>query len=81
MLFLAFICVTAIFWAHTSHRSYLDVYWIVLASSVVEASDLLRSPGDVAQTPLKNPLAPHATTAPRGVGLGVGARRFRGSMP
>jgi hypothetical protein len=36
MLFLAFICVTAVFWAHTSHRSYLDVYLIVFAASVVE---------------------------------------------
>lgn len=36
MLFIAFICVTAVFWAHTSHRSYLDVYWIVFAASVVE---------------------------------------------
>jgi hypothetical protein len=36
LLFLAFIVVTAIFWAHTSHRSYLDVYWIVFAASVVE---------------------------------------------
>jgi 4-amino-4-deoxy-L-arabinose transferase-like glycosyltransferase len=37
MLYLAFIVVTAIFWAHTSHRSYLDVYWIVFAASVVES--------------------------------------------
>src|SRR5262249_46528278 len=36
MLFVAFICVTAVFWAHTSHRSYLDVYWIVFAASVME---------------------------------------------
>ena len=36
LLFIVFICVTAIFWAHTSHRSYLDVYWIVFAASVVE---------------------------------------------
>ena len=36
MLFIAFIGVTAVFWAHTSHRSYLDVYWIVFAASVVE---------------------------------------------
>ena len=36
MLFLAFIGVTAVFWAHTSHRSYLDVYWIVFAASVME---------------------------------------------
>jgi 4-amino-4-deoxy-L-arabinose transferase-like glycosyltransferase len=36
MLFLAFMGVTAVFWSHTSHRSYLDVYWIVFAASVVE---------------------------------------------
>jgi len=36
MLFIAFICMTAVFWAHTSHRSYLDVYLILLAASVVE---------------------------------------------
>jgi len=36
MLFIAFICVTAVFWAHTSHRSYLDVYWIVFAASSLE---------------------------------------------
>lgn len=36
LLFLAFIVVTAIFWANTSHRSYLDVYWIVFAASVIE---------------------------------------------
>lgn len=31
-LFLAFILVTAVFWAHTSHRSYLDVYLMVFAA-------------------------------------------------
>jgi 4-amino-4-deoxy-L-arabinose transferase-like glycosyltransferase len=36
LLFVAFIFVTAVFWAHTSHRSYLDVFFIVLAASVVE---------------------------------------------
>jgi 4-amino-4-deoxy-L-arabinose transferase-like glycosyltransferase len=36
MLFIAFICVTAVFWAHTAHRSYLDVYLIVFAASAVE---------------------------------------------
>ena len=36
MLFLVFICVTTVFWAHTSHRSYLDVYLIVFAASVME---------------------------------------------
>jgi hypothetical protein len=36
MLFMAFICVTVVFWAHTSHRSYLDVYLIVFAASAVK---------------------------------------------
>jgi 4-amino-4-deoxy-L-arabinose transferase-like glycosyltransferase len=30
--FLTFIAVSAIFWAHTSHRTYLDVYLIVFAA-------------------------------------------------
>jgi 4-amino-4-deoxy-L-arabinose transferase-like glycosyltransferase len=36
MLFLCFIIVTAIFWAHTSHRTYLDIYLIVFSASVVD---------------------------------------------
>jgi len=36
MLFIAFMAVTALFWAHTSHRSYLDVYLIVLGASVAD---------------------------------------------
>jgi 4-amino-4-deoxy-L-arabinose transferase-like glycosyltransferase len=32
----SFICVTAVFFAHTSHRTYLDLYMIVLAASVLE---------------------------------------------
>jgi len=36
MMFIGFACVTVVFWAHTSHRSYLDVYWIVLAAGVVQ---------------------------------------------
>ncbi|MDO8876384.1 MAG: glycosyltransferase family 39 protein [Pseudolabrys sp.] len=35
MLYLAFIGVSAVFFAHTSHRSYLDIYWIVFAASVL----------------------------------------------
>ena len=31
-IFLTFIAVTAVFYAHTSHRSYLDVYLIVFAA-------------------------------------------------
>jgi hypothetical protein len=37
MLFLEFICVTAVFWAHTSHRSYLDIYWMVFGASVMNS--------------------------------------------
>jgi 4-amino-4-deoxy-L-arabinose transferase-like glycosyltransferase len=32
---LAFSVVTAVFWAHTSHRSYLDVYFIILAAGAL----------------------------------------------
>jgi 4-amino-4-deoxy-L-arabinose transferase-like glycosyltransferase len=35
MLYLAFIGVSAVFFAHTSHRTYLDIYWIVFAASVL----------------------------------------------
>jgi len=34
--FLAFIAVTAIFWAHSDHRSYLDVYLIVFSAFAAE---------------------------------------------
>lgn len=30
--FISFALITAVFWGHTSHRAYLDVYWIVFAS-------------------------------------------------
>src|SRR5437899_6406468 len=33
LLFLSFVAVTAVFWAHSSHRSHLDVYLIVFASA------------------------------------------------
>lgn len=36
LVFLAFMTVTAVFWAHTSHRSYLDVFWIILAAASLE---------------------------------------------
>ena len=36
LMFAAFVAVSAAFWAHTSHRTYLDVYWIILASAVVD---------------------------------------------
>ncbi len=43
---LAFSLVTVVFWAHTSHRSYLDVYFIVLAAGALTSfrqPDALRS--------------------------------------
>lgn len=36
LLFLAFMAVSFVFWAHTSHRTHLDIYWIVFAASVVD---------------------------------------------
>jgi 4-amino-4-deoxy-L-arabinose transferase-like glycosyltransferase len=36
MLFLSFGAVTAVFYAHTSHRVFLDVYWIVYAAWFVD---------------------------------------------
>jgi hypothetical protein len=35
LLFATFMLVTAIFWAQTSHRSYLDVYWIVFGAGAL----------------------------------------------
>ena len=35
LLFLTFIAVTAVLWAQTRQRSYLDVYWIVFAAYVL----------------------------------------------
>jgi hypothetical protein len=36
MLFAAFVAVTAVFFGHTSHRAYLDVYWIAFAAGTFE---------------------------------------------
>jgi 4-amino-4-deoxy-L-arabinose transferase-like glycosyltransferase len=38
MLFGTFVAVAAIYFGHTSHRAYLDVYWIVFAAGVLAAS-------------------------------------------
>ena len=35
-LFASFAAITALFWGHTSHRAYLDVYWIVFAAGVLQ---------------------------------------------
>ncbi len=54
VLFAAFVMVTAVFWAHTSHRVYLDVYWIVFAAGLLakappgEGASLATSDGEEA---------------------------------
>jgi 4-amino-4-deoxy-L-arabinose transferase-like glycosyltransferase len=40
LLFATFMLVTAIFWAQTSHRAYLDVYWIVFGAGVLSETVL-----------------------------------------
>ena len=35
ILFVSFAAITAMFWGHTSHRAYLDVYWIVFAAGAL----------------------------------------------
>jgi hypothetical protein len=35
-LFISFAGVTAVFYGHTSHRAYLDVYFVVFAAGVLE---------------------------------------------
>jgi hypothetical protein len=35
LLFVTFMLVTAVFWAHTSHRVYLDVYWMVFGAGAL----------------------------------------------
>ena len=47
--FLAFVFVSALFWAHTNHRTHLDVFLIVFASFTLErVSALLRKAGRMA---------------------------------
>ncbi len=40
LLFATFMVVTAIFWAQTSHRAYLDVYWIVFGAGALAETAL-----------------------------------------
>ena len=39
LLYLAFAAVSAVFFAHTSHRSILDVYWMMFAASVLTSRE------------------------------------------
>jgi hypothetical protein len=36
LLFITVLAVTAAFWAHTSHRSHMDVYLIVFAAAAIK---------------------------------------------
>jgi 4-amino-4-deoxy-L-arabinose transferase-like glycosyltransferase len=60
-LFLSFAAITAVLWGHTSHRAYLDVYWIIYASAVLVG--LL--PSMFMRTPPSDAAAGNATNAPR----------------
>lgn len=44
LLFATFIAITAVFWAHTDHRSYLDVYWIVFGAGAAVETIAGRTP-------------------------------------
>ncbi len=44
MAFISFIGVTAVFWAHTSHRTYLDIYLIIFAAAVLDRTIGLLDP-------------------------------------
>ena len=35
-LFVSFATITALFWGHTSHRTFLDVYWIIFAAGMLQ---------------------------------------------
>jgi hypothetical protein len=52
LLFATFMLVTAVFWAHTSHRVYLDVYWIVFGAGALAQTVLAeRKPSTSATAP------------------------------
>jgi 4-amino-4-deoxy-L-arabinose transferase-like glycosyltransferase len=51
LLFATFMLVTAIFWAQTSHRAYLDVYWIVFAAGALAQTVLAPRNGQTATNP------------------------------
>ncbi len=55
LLFGSFVAVTAVFWAHTSHRVFLDVYWIVFGSGALVTSGVLRKLPGTASTPTARP--------------------------
>lgn len=47
LLFATFALITAAFWAHTSHRSYLDVYWISFGAAAITSAMTARGSRDL----------------------------------
>jgi 4-amino-4-deoxy-L-arabinose transferase-like glycosyltransferase len=43
-VFVTFALVVAVFFGHTSHRSFLDVYWMVYAAAVIARSPAIMAP-------------------------------------
>ena len=42
-LFLSFALLTALFFGHTSHRAFLDVYWMTFAAGVISRQSSVAS--------------------------------------
>jgi hypothetical protein len=55
LLFATFMAVTAVFWAHTSHRAYLDVYLIVFAAGALAETAPASSPPAAPKSPHASP--------------------------
>jgi hypothetical protein len=51
LLFATFMLVTAFFWAQTSHRAYLDVYWIVFGAGALAETVLAPRNGPSSASP------------------------------
>jgi 4-amino-4-deoxy-L-arabinose transferase-like glycosyltransferase len=58
LLFATFMLITAVFWAQTSHRVYLDVYWIAFGSATCAETGLLsRKPAFFLRSADSHPLS------------------------
>jgi 4-amino-4-deoxy-L-arabinose transferase-like glycosyltransferase len=56
-----FIAISAAFWAHTSHRVFLDVYWIAFAAGALAITTARRRPQPVATPSPQEQLTSSAT--------------------
>ncbi len=54
LVFASFIAVTAVFWAHTSHRAFLDVYWMVFAAGALQQHWSRAPIKDACETPRRD---------------------------